>query len=71
MEGIVDMRVTPNVMPRNGSPLVTVVRHRAVDCGGDYCCGLERAERVAAIKRGPRRIRNTALADALVSAGLR
>ena len=63
--------MNPGMMPAKGSPLTTVQRVRAVDCGGDYCCGLFREERVAAIKRGPRTLRSTAMADALALAGLR
>lgn len=65
--------MTPNKMPVKGSPLTTVTRHRDVLCsserldGAGTCCGVTRTERVAAIKRGPRTIRNTALADALLS----
>lgn len=59
--------ITPNDMPKRGNGLTTVTRHRQFGCP---CCGLERREKVPAIKRGPRRIRSTAMADALRSAGL-
>jgi hypothetical protein len=63
--------MTPNAMPRKGSGLTTVVRHRDVLCaderidGPGTCCCVTREERVPAIRRGPRGIRNTALADQL------
>ena len=63
--------MTPNAMPSKGSPLTTVTRHRDVLCsderidGPGTCCGVTREEKVAAIKRGPRTIRNTQLADQL------
>ena len=56
--------MTPNAMPAKGSPLTTVTRHREVACS-EGCCTDSRTERVAAIKRGPRTIRNTQLADQL------
>ena len=62
---------TPNAMPSKGSPLTTVTRERDVLCsderidGPGTCCGVTRTERVAAIKRGPRTIRNTQMADQL------
>lgn len=56
--------MTPNAMPRKGSPLTTVTRHREVNCS-EGCCTDSRVERVAAIKRGPRTIRNTQMADQL------
>jgi hypothetical protein len=63
--------MTPNMMPRKGSGLTTVTRERDVLCpderhdGPRTCCCITRTERVAAIRRGPRTIRNTALADQL------
>ena len=56
--------MTPNDMPRKGSPVTTVTRERHImrDCG---CCDVFITEKVPAIRRGPRRIRNTALADQL------
>jgi len=68
--------MTPNDMPRSGSPLTTVVRHRDVLCsyeqidGAGTCCCVTREERVPAIRRGPRKIRNDALAVALREKGL-
>lgn len=67
--------MTPNDMPRSGSPLTTVTRHRDVLCadervdGPRTCCCVTREERVPAIRKGPRSIRNTAMADALRAAG--
>ena len=62
--------ITPNNMPSKGSPLTTVTRHRDVNCS-EGCCPDSRVEKVAAIKRGPRTIRNTAMADAIRKAGLK
>ena len=62
---------TPNAMPAKGSPLTTVRRERDVLCsheridGPRTCCWETRTERVAAIKRGPRTIRNTQMSDQL------
>ena len=69
--------MTPNNMPLKGSGLTTVRRERLVPCseerdtGKATCCGVHRTEQVPAIKRGPKAIRNTALADAIRQAGLR
>lgn len=67
--------MSPNMMPRKGSPLTTVTRHREVPCdversGGGRCCCETRTEKVPAVRRGPRPIRNTAMADALRAAGI-
>lgn len=59
---------TPNNMPVKGNGLTTVTRHRRSNCNAG-CCPDTRTERVPAIKRGPRRIRSTAMADALRAAG--
>lgn len=60
---------TPNAMPTKGSPLTTVNRERTTRCNasyGDYTCCYEwHIEKVPAIKRGPRTIRNTQMADQL------
>lgn len=61
--------ITPNNMPQRGNGLTTVTRHRKLECS-EGCCYDFYSERVPAIKRGPRRIRSTAMADALRSAGL-
>lgn len=69
--------MTPNNMPRKGSPLTTVKRHRDVLCaderidGPGTCCCVTRTEQVAAIKRGPRKIRNNQLADQLQRGSVR
>lgn len=70
--------MSPNDMPRTGSPLVMVKRFRDPILDPWECCAGcsgknpdERVEFVPALKRGPRTIRNTALADALVAAGIR
>lgn len=66
---------TPNAMPRKGSPLTTVNRERDVLCsderidGPGTCCCVTRTEKVPAIKRGPRTIRNTQLAHQLIEKG--
>lgn len=66
--------MTPNMMPRKGSPLTKVKRERDIRCGASYgsytCCYETHVEEVPAIRRGPRRIRNTALADALREKGI-
>lgn len=56
--------ITPNNMPRKGSPLTTVTRHRDVNCS-EGCCPDSYSVKVPAIKRAPRRIRNTQMADQL------
>jgi hypothetical protein len=69
--------MSPGDMPSVGTPLVMVKRVRdAIVQPGECCAGCsgrneERVEFVPALKRGPRTIRNTALADALVAAGIR
>ena len=67
--------MTPNQMPAKGSPLTTVTRHREVPCdversGGGRCCCETKRVKVPALKRGPRTIRSTAMADALRAKGL-
>lgn len=62
--------MTPNAMPRKGSPLTTVRRERLVPCDVERdthrtCCGITRTEKVPAVKRKPRTIRNTQMADQL------
>jgi len=61
---------TPNAMPAKGSPLTKVTRHREVNCS-EGCCYDTRTERVTAIKRGPRTIRNTQLSDQLKNINLK
>lgn len=62
--------MTPNAMPRKGSPLTTVTRHREVNCS-EGCCFDSYTVKVPAIKRGPRTIRNTQLADQLKNLNLK
>lgn len=62
--------MTPNAMPSKGSPLTTVTRHREVNCS-EGCCPDSRTEKVPSIKRGPRTIRNTQLADQLNNLNLK
>lgn len=64
----------PSDMPRVGTPLVMVKRFRDPivdpwDCCAECSGKDERVEIIPALKRGPRTIKNTALADALRSAG--
>jgi hypothetical protein len=63
--------MTPNAMPRKGSPITTVTRERTTRCSASYgtytCCYDTHTVKVPALKRGPRTIRNTALADALAN----
>lgn len=68
--------MSPNDMPRTGTPIVTVKRFRDPIVPEFACCAecenlYERVEFVPALKRGPRAIRNSALADALVAAGFK
>lgn len=64
--------MTPNDMPRKGSPITTVTRERTTRCNASYegytCCYDTHTEKVPAIKRGPRTIRNTSFADQLKAA---
>jgi hypothetical protein len=61
-------------MPRKGSPLTTVKRERITRCSASYggytCCYDSHTVKVPAIKRGPRTIRNSQMADQLKSKGL-
>ncbi len=61
--------MTPNAMPSKGSPLTAVKRERTTRCSASYgsytCCYDTHTVKVPAIKRGPRTIRNTQMADQL------
>lgn len=65
---------SPANMPAKGSPIVTVNRERTTVCNASYdgyvCCFDWHNEKVRAIKRGPRKIKASAMADALRNAGL-
>ena len=68
------MTASPADMPAKGSPLTLVNRERTTVCDASYdgyvCCYDWHTEKVPAIKRGPKKIKSPAMADALREAGL-